>query len=69
MPEDRYAPDGQIWVCSACGKIARDLYGLEGEHSQGWDESCVLNAVLCYEMRHVDPLDGVLKWFAVKNES
>lgn len=23
------APDGQVWVCTACGKRSRDLYGDE----------------------------------------
>jgi hypothetical protein len=36
-------------VCAACGKTAKDRYGIEGEHSFGWDESCALNAVLCHE--------------------
>lgn len=49
MSEERIAPEGAIWVCMGCGKTARDLYGIEGEHSYGWDESCVLNAVLCDE--------------------
>ena len=47
--ETRFAPEGAIWVCGACGKTARDQYGLEGTHSPGWDESCMLNAVLCRE--------------------
>ena len=44
---DRMAPPDGIWICAACGKLAEDLYGIEGEHSRGWDESCMLNAVLC----------------------
>lgn len=43
----RFAPDSAIWVCGACGKTAKDRYGEEGENSPGWDESCMLNAVLC----------------------
>lgn len=42
------APPGQVFVCSACGKRSRDLYGnqsLTGE----WDASCMLNAYLCKE--------------------
>lgn len=49
MTENRFAPNGAIWVCGACGKTAKDRYGLEGERSYGWDESCMLNAVLCHE--------------------
>lgn len=44
---DRMAPPGTIWVCGACGKTAEDRYGIEGEKSRGWDESCMMNAVLC----------------------
>jgi hypothetical protein len=46
LPE-RIAPTGAIWVCAACGKTSQDLYGIEGDCAKGWDESCVLNAVLC----------------------
>lgn len=47
MTDDRFAPNDGIWVCGACGKTAIDRYGMEGIHSSGWDESCMLNAVLC----------------------
>lgn len=60
---ERIAPEGAIWVCGACGKTARDSYGIEGAHSPGWDESCALNAILCHERQHVDT-DGRMKWFA-----
>lgn len=39
------APEGQIWVCGGCGKTAKNRV----EGTRGWDESCFLNAVLCYE--------------------
>lgn len=43
----RYAPDGCTWVCMACGKKAKDLFGCdEGQYDPGWDESCMLNACL-----------------------
>lgn len=45
----RIAPEGMIWVCAACGKTARDQYGIVGEHSYGWDEACVMHSVLCHE--------------------
>lgn len=45
--EERMAPADGIWVCAACGKTAEDRYGQKGVHSYGWDESCMLNAVLC----------------------
>lgn len=44
---NQIAPDGQIWVCGACGKRSKDLYG-EQAVNHGWDESCMLNACLCY---------------------
>lgn len=45
MSEERIAPPGTIWVCAACGKTERNRYGSTG----GWDESCMLHAVLCKE--------------------
>ncbi len=48
-PDHRIAPPGKIWMCAACGKKARDRFGIEGWHSRGWDESCMLNAVLVDE--------------------
>lgn len=36
------APDGQIWVCGACNREAKRVVDIG-------DESCWLNAVLCYE--------------------
>jgi hypothetical protein len=46
IPESRRAPEGKVWRCTACGKWALDQYGIVGPHARGWDESCVLNAVL-----------------------
>jgi hypothetical protein len=43
IPEDRRAPEGHVWQCMACGKVAEDSYGIIGNHSYGWDESCALN--------------------------
>lgn len=40
------APDGQLFICGACGRFSKNLYGVEGS---SWDESCMMNAVLCYE--------------------
>lgn len=36
------APQGQVWVCEACGKYAWDRYCIG-------DVSCYANAVLCYD--------------------
>lgn len=38
------APEGTIWLCHACGKLSRDRY--EDTERSGWDESCMLRAVL-----------------------
>lgn len=60
---DRFAPEGAIWLCPYCGKTSqRDSYGIEGEHSPGWDESCALNAILVHSERHIDSR-GTLRWF------
>lgn len=37
------ADPGKVFVCLACGKTSHDRYGIVGEHSTGWDESCMLN--------------------------
>lgn len=39
---DTPAPEGQIWVCGACGKTSTTRYGFK-------DSSCMSNAVLCYD--------------------
>jgi hypothetical protein len=46
---DHVAPEGQVWVCGACGKWSRTLHGDPDAVRVGWDVSCVLNAVLCRE--------------------
>lgn len=45
---NQLAPDGQVYVCGACGKRSQDRYG-EKAIDLGWDESCVMNSFLCYE--------------------
>ncbi len=69
------AATGQVWVCGACGKTSRTRYGFiddgtgrgadytpDGERvaAPGWDESCMLNAVLCHADR------GLGNWRAVE---
>ena len=46
MSYERFAPEGWLWVCHACGKTHTDQYGSQGEGSHGWDESCALNSAL-----------------------
>ena len=57
----RFAPDGAIWVCRACGKTHKDQYGVEGEGSRDWDESCALNAVLVHDRKKFVGI-GLLEW-------
>lgn len=60
----KQAPGGQIYVCGACGKTSPTRYGFDENNrdvgDRGWDESCMLNAVLC----HLEKVDG--KWVAVR---
>ena len=62
-----HAAPEHVWVCSACGKTSRTRYGFDKTDarvaSRGWDESCMLHAVLCYEAKGPDG-----KWQAVVNE-
>lgn len=45
---DEYdAPEGQVWVCAACGKHGKNRVKIG-------DESCFMNAVLCHEEKHKD---------------
>jgi hypothetical protein len=48
-----HAPEGQVFVCGACGKTSKSIYGdphpIDDDHPMNWDESCMLNAVLCHE--------------------
>ena len=46
------APEGFVWVCGACGKRSKTKYGFDNNNARtnidyGWDESCMMNAVLC----------------------
>ncbi len=45
---NHYAPEGQVYVCGVCGKRSPDRHGAFAIDA-GWDESCVLHAVLCTE--------------------
>jgi len=54
------APPGDIWVCGACGKLSYDLYGNKSL-SYDWDESCMLNAMLCHEGHVTVSGDGILR--------
>lgn len=45
MPNS-FAPPGTMFVCSSCGKTSSDKYGTAGNHTPGWDASCMLNSIL-----------------------
>lgn len=45
---NQIAGEGLVWVCMACGKRSKDLYGNKAINF-GWDESCMLNAIVCEE--------------------
>ncbi len=49
------APQGQVWVCGACGRTSTTRYGFK-------DSSCVSNAVLCY-----DRVANARNWVAVEH--
>lgn len=61
-PAERHAPEGAIWVCGMCGKTHRDRYG-EGSPStpRGWDESCMLHAVLADQNTLIRDADGYVR--------
>ncbi len=39
------AAPGTVWVCRRCGKTST----IRWEFGGGWDESCMMNAVLCVD--------------------
>lgn len=66
------APEGQVWICGACGKRSRTRYGFDADEKPttldwGWDESCMLHAVLCFEDLRADD-KGVLRIEAVPSQ-
>ena len=50
----------KIYVCSVCGKRSRDKYGKDPVN-YGWDVSCVLNSVECFEDSLVIENDRVVR--------
>lgn len=54
------APEGQVWVCGACGKRSKDKYGQQAI-TFGWDVSCMLNSFLAQEDSLVFNEDGRVK--------
>ena len=65
----RYAPEGYVWVCAACGKVSHtDRYGPKGK--SWWDASCVMNSVLVKEENITYNEEGtrVFKVSKIENE-
>lgn len=56
--QEYIAQDGQLWVCAVCGRHGK-------VRTRIGDESCFLNAVLCYETPSLDPSQP--QWKAVTN--
>lgn len=44
----QHAPPGHVYVCGACGKRSRDMYG-DQALDRGWDSSCFMNATIVTE--------------------
>lgn len=55
------APNGQIFVCGACGKLSKTLLPnvMNAEDYDRWDESCMFNAVLCFDTDKGGPYEAV----------
>lgn len=46
---DRFAKEGYVWVCQACGKVSPyDRYG-DASSDKWWDSSCVLSSIMVRE--------------------
>lgn len=56
------APEGQVWVCGACGKYDKNRYNVG-------DVSCYINSTLCYDDDTLKIEDGrVIEAKAVEEE-
>lgn len=55
---ERIAPDGQIWVCGACGRTGKDRYSMG-------DTSCITWAVLCFDNGSSNGWEAVPRVIAV----
>jgi hypothetical protein len=66
--ESNEAPEGTVWVCSACGKASKYRDRGTPDHkflSRGWDVSCYMHAVLCSEDSvEIGPTGRVIKAIA-----
>jgi len=59
--KNKIAGPGEVFVCTACGRLSRDRDGYHKIHS-GWDTSCRTHAVK-YQRKDLilDPKTGVAK--------
>jgi hypothetical protein len=67
------APEPLRWICAACGKRSRNRAGFDPETRKsvagaGWDESCMMSAVLCRPATNREKLDTGCNWMAVEHE-
>lgn len=62
MNKDRFAPEGTIWVCAACGKTALDQYGIAGAA----DEIRRLRAAAKKAIDHAER-NGMADWPVFRN--
>ena len=52
------APEGKVWVCAACGKRSKDIYG-DKSLNYGWDVSCAMNSSL-FDEDQLEIKDGLV---------
>lgn len=73
MDGTELAPEGQAWVCLACGKTSRSRFGLDKGNKnvamKGWDASCVLNSQLIQEDWIVETENGLVRKIDVPDQS
>lgn len=50
------APEGQIWLCAACGRTDKN-------RANNGDESCFLNSILVFEQKNPEG-----KWVTVPDQ-
>ena len=64
MEHERYAGEGEVWICMACGKVSPyDRYG-DSKSDRGWDISCCVSSQLI----SLETLEQYRERFIVSNE-
>jgi hypothetical protein len=67
---DALCDEPNRWVCGACGKTSRSQSGWhESERvaDYGWDESCMLKAILCRPATTSEKLEHDVKWWQLES--